>query len=140
MKRILGIMMVGLLAAGWGCSKDNGNELDTSRAQFSDGQSFWVMYTPNPDPIPVGEDFAMTVMVHDGADQTTLMPSCTIEVGAWMPSMGHGMPNPPTVTPNGDGTFAVSGMNFIMGGHWELTVDVTDAAATETATFNVMAE
>lgn len=140
MKRVLALALVGVLAAVAGCGKSGDVPMDTSREQFSENDSFWVMYNPDPDPIPVGDDFSMMVMVHDGADQSTLLTDATIDVSAWMPAMGHGMPNPPTVTANGDGTFMVSGMNFIMGGHWVIHIEVTDNGTTEMADFNVMAD
>jgi hypothetical protein len=110
-----------------------GTEADT------DGGTFHVTYSVTPDPIVVGEDFDVRVIVYDAADMSTMMSDATVDVDAWMPLHGHGMSVTPTITPNGDGTFVASGMQFSMTGHWEVTVEVTHGEVTEQVVFDIVA-
>ena len=104
----------------------------------SDGGSFFVEYTPNPDPIPVSDEFSLTIVVHDGADTETVLSSVdSVAIDADMPEHGHGMNVVPEVVDNGDGSFTASPFAFHMPGYWEIYVDVTVGDTTERATFSV---
>lgn len=115
-----------------------GTTTDYPREVATDGGTYWVTYTPNPDPIPMGEAFSMKVSVYSNANQTDLQEDVKIAADAWMPDHGHGMPTVPKVTPNGDGTFTVSNMTFSMNGYWQILVDVSRSGKpTEEAIFEV---
>ncbi len=116
----------------------HGCNLDT--AASSEGDSFYVTYAMIGDEVVVNDDFDLTVTVHDGADVTTLLADATVVVDAGMPAHGHGMNVVPTVTANGDGTFAVEGMRYHMPGHWEMVVTVTRGETVEDAIFDFMVE
>lgn len=45
----------------------------------------------------------------------------TITVKTLMPDHGHGSPKVPVLTPNGDGTFAMTDLFLFMGGVWEIS-------------------
>lgn len=107
------------------------------RDVVTDGGSYYVSYTPNPDPLPVQELFGLEVTVSSAQDHTDLIEDSSVKVDAWMPSMGHGMSVVPKVVANGDGTFTISNMEFSMTGDWEILVDVTRNGATEQAVFPV---
>lgn len=103
----------------------------------TDGGTWWVSYTPSPDPLPVQALFSLEVSVASSLDHTDLIEDSQIKVDAWMPSMGHGMNVVPKVVSHGDGTFTVSNMEFSMTGDWEILVDVTRQNVTEQAVFPV---
>lgn len=48
-------------------------------------------------------------------------PTETVTVTTLMPDHGHGSPKVPVLTPNGDGTSAVSDLFLFMGGVWEIS-------------------
>ena len=138
--------MIAALSLSSGCGdgdgdgNGSGSGSENANAAHSADESFWVMYTPDPDPIPGAENFSLTVMVHDGADKETMLASSSIEVDALMPAMNHGMATTPTVTAMGTGMFTVQNMNFPMGGAWEIYVDVTNEGTEERAKFDVVLE
>jgi len=57
-----------------------------------------------------------------------------VDVVPTMPSMGHGT-DPVFVTELGGGNYAGAGVNFLMGGVWQIDVVVTAGGTTDTATF-----
>ena len=60
----------------------------------------------------------------------------TIDGG--MPQHGHGLPTRPRVTRNlGDGTYAIEGVRFNMGGWWEFRVTMATDAGPDVVTFNL---
>ena len=111
---------------------------DYSAAAHSDGGSFYVVYASDPDPIPLSDEFSITLMVYDGADtDTMLMNVDAVATDADMPDHDHGMNVVPVVVDNGNGTFTASPFAFHMPGYWEINVDVTVGETTERATFSV---
>ena len=55
-----------------------------------------------------------------------------------MPRHGHGAPIDPVVTPGDPGTFTISMLKFIMGGYWELKLDLQPTTgAADRATFAI---
>ena len=48
----------------------------------------------------------------------------TVTVTPWMPGMGHGAFSATEVAEKGGGLYSVSNVVLIMGGHWELQVDI----------------
>jgi plastocyanin len=48
----------------------------------------------------------------------------TVTVTPWMPEMGHGAFSATEVAEKGGGLYSVSNVVLIMGGHWELQVDI----------------
>ena len=117
---------------------DMNGDMDFSSSQTSSDGAFFIMYTADPDPIPLDQNFNLTFMVHDGEDHNTILEDVeSLSLDATMPGHGHGMNTTPTVTKNENGTFAVEGMLFHMEGHWKVTVETTRSGTTEDTTFNV---
>ena len=111
---------------------------DYATSAHSDGGAFYVEYTPNPDPIPVSDEFSVTLTVYEGVDTEAVLSGVDrVAVDADMPEHGHGMNVVPEVADNGDGTFTASPFAFHMPGYWEIYVDVTVGDTTERATFSV---
>lgn len=116
-------------------SDDTGWTVET--AATSDGGSFYMMYSADPDPIPFNEPFQLIAMVHDGADHSHMYNDAQLVVNATMPEHGHGMNTEPTVTMDQTGMITVDGMLFHMRGWWQMDFVATRAEVSETATFYV---
>ena len=88
----------------------------TTQAQ-TDGGTWTVTYTPVPDPIVLSDNFSLLVTVSDSDD---LDATASLTINATMPAHNHGMNTEAVVTANGDGTFAVDGLQFHMSGRWRV--------------------
>jgi len=76
------------------------------------------------------------VTVVDGDGRAVDGASLTIDGG--MPQHGHGLPTRPRVTRSlGEGTYAIEGVRFNMGGWWEFKVAIAAAGGVDTVTFNL---
>ena len=62
------------------------------------------------------------LIVHDKAHKD--IEGAVLMVEPWMPEMGHGAFSAPEVTEKGGGLYTVENIVMIMGGHWELRVDI----------------
>ena len=118
---------------------DAGMNMDLSTTQTTAEGTYALSYTSYPTPLDVGAaSLTVTVTRTDGA---ALASDLTLAFDAAMPAHGHGMVGADiAVTDQGAGTFEVTGLDFVMPGHWELYLDVTAGGVTERATFNVMIE
>lgn len=135
--------LVAALAAGCsGAAVDSAPVADDTgwtveSAATSDGGSFYMMYSADPDPIPFNEPFQLVAMVHSGADHSEMYTDFTLTVNATMPAHGHGMNTVPTVTVDPSGMATVDGMLFHMRGWWQMDFVATRGDVTETSTFYV---
>jgi hypothetical protein len=108
-----------------------------ARVGVTDGGTFRLAYEPNPDPLAQGP-FSLTLTVLNAVDDSVAGDDVEVVADAWMPEHGHGMIGAtPSTTAQGEGVFVAEGMNFIMGGAWELLVDVVVDDVTESAIFAV---
>lgn len=137
------IAVMGVMAAmvgGVGCaSKGDGPapsgdhataaepKADAIRARQTSGGSYYVSYTPIPDPIPLNRVFSLDVRVWRDEAMTTPATDVAVSADAAMPHHHHGMNLVPRAERKGDGAFRVNGMLFHMPGYWEIYVDVRDA-------------
>lgn len=136
-------LSLAFVLVGCGGGQKPSDTADTGPANYgtdayTEGGTFYVMYAPTPDPIPVTDEFSIHVMVHAAADPSMmLMDIDSVSADADMPEHGHGMNVVPEVMNNGDGTFMASPFAFHMPGYWEISVGVTRGDTTEIATFSV---
>ncbi|MDP6933379.1 MAG: FixH family protein [Myxococcota bacterium] len=132
-----------LLLACFACSSgtkdssDTGPGYDLARSQATDGGSWTVGYTPDPDPIPAAENFSLTLTLDGEAGDDTASGPVVI-VDATMPEHEHGMTVVPEVSRQDDGSYLATPLKFHMTGHWEITAEVTHDDQTETAAFHVI--
>jgi hypothetical protein len=152
-KRINHFLFLTIFATAFviGCTPNNGDknggapqngETDLSRTQKTEGGTWEVSYTPDPDPFMSQMDFSLLVTVKR-VDGESLAADLTVVADAWMPEHGHGMlpeVNPTTTALSDEGAFRVDGMNLLMGGLWEIYIDVQAGEKEERATFNVQVE
>lgn len=134
-------MWIPLLFACTASTDDSATPGDTGWteevAATSDGGSYYLMYSADPDPIPFNEPFQLIAMVHDGADHDHMYNDAQLTVTATMPAHGHGMNTEPTVSMDEAGMITVDGMLFHMRGWWQMDFTATRAGVSETATFYV---
>ncbi len=136
MRRLLPLLVL------FACDPEVPGDTDTEspdperREAATDGDGYFVTWSPDPAPIPVGDEFTMTVSVYVGTSDETSCTSCAVSVDATMPGHMHGMNQVPVVTAQQDGTHLVEGMLFHMPGAWRVTVTVEDGDAEETAVFD----
>lgn len=60
-----------------------------------------------------------------------------VQVDGGMPSHGHGLPSRPKVKPLGDGRYLIEGVQFNMGGEWEMNLGIK-ASVVDLATLRFM--
>lgn len=128
--RVHRLWIVGALALACGDKTDSAVPADEdARSAITSGGSWTVRYTPDPDPVPGNEEFALDFLVEDDDGPAA---GTTMLLTADMPEHGHGMNQTPVLS-GADGSFRADGMLFHMTGEWRLTVDVTGEAGTESA-------
>ncbi len=91
---------------------------------------------PGVSPIPVGtiQSWIVAVTTADGKP----LDHAKLAIDGGMPQHGHGLPTEPKVTKAlGGGRYRVEGMKFNMSGWWTITLKVSSAAGTDSATFNL---
>lgn len=59
-----------------------------------------------------------------------------LTIASVMPDHGHGSPTVPTITANGDGTYAISGINLSMRGVWQVTLTIASSQMNDSASFD----
>ena len=95
--------------------------------------------TEGTPPIPSAE-IGLDTFVVAVTDAASGMPAA-VTLTAQRPTMprhGHGAPIDPVVTPGDPGTFTISMLKFIMGGYWELKLDLQPAmGAADRVTFSI---
>ena len=64
----------------------------------------------------------LDLIVHDKDDSDVV--NAVVTVTPWMPEMGHGVFEEPSVTEKGGGLYTVENILLIMSGHWELRVNI----------------
>ncbi len=111
-------------------------DLDLSLTRATEQGLYIGTLEPNSAPIPVGTIQSWTVAVTTQDGQPVEHASLTVDGG--MPQHGHGLPTEPKVTEElGGGRYRIEGMKFNMPGWWTITLEVSGAAGTDSATFNL---
>jgi len=90
-----------------------------------------------PDQPPTRGEVAIELLITDAA---TRAPSedCELTVVPWMPSMGHGIEDEPTIVSKGQGRYVVTDFALSMAGTWELRTTIAHCAdARATPAFQV---
>jgi hypothetical protein len=111
-------------------------DLDLSLTQATEHGLYIGTLEPGASPIPVGTIQTWTIAVTTPDGQPVEHADLSIDGG--MPQHGHGLPTEPQVTEElGGGRYRVEGMKFNMPGWWTITLSVSGAAGTDSATFNL---
>src|SRR6266542_4669350 len=75
----------------------------------SNSHTYYVVFNPSPNPIPLNQPFSVHVEVYQNANRTERAGNVTLSVDALMLEHNHGMNSEPTVKSNGGGSFDASG-------------------------------
>lgn len=106
-------------------------------AQETDDGAFYLMYSPDPYPIPFNEPFSTFWMVHDGEDHGLMYDDATLTLAVTMPGHGHGMNTEPQLTADEMGNIQADGFLFHMRGWWAIEATATRDGVTDSTTFYV---
>jgi hypothetical protein len=111
-------------------------DLDLSLMRATEQGIYVGTLEPSSTPIPVGTIQSWTVAVTTADGQPVEHAALSIDGG--MPQHGHGLPTEPKVTEElGGGRYRIEGMKFNMPGWWTITLEISGAAGTDSATFNL---
>lgn len=108
-----------------------------SPVEFSNGGTYSVRFSSDPDKIPLNKSFDLAVSVVR-ADGRPISPDAQLIVNANMPAHYHGMNTKPVTEKLPDGSWVVKGMLFHMPGHWKINYDIREGEATERAEADVI--
>jgi len=147
MRKLLPFLALGLLA---GCSGSGTPDAGPADSGFVDcasdprvtayspdlsvtdpaGDRQYVLVQSTPAPPSRGNDtWTVKVLSGSGAPLTNL----DLSAAAFMPDHGHGSSVVPSVTSNGDGTYAVAPLYFFMPGVWRVTLSDADGGSSATS-------
>lgn len=116
---------------------------DQTMSGESEGGDFYIVITPEPNPIPFQELFELDVQVYEDADRESPAEGVELDqLRAEMPAHDHGMNNEPTIEKTGEGEFLVEGMRFHMqgdgeDGHWVVEAVLNQNGTIDRAKFDV---
>jgi hypothetical protein len=96
-----------------------------------EGKGYVVVFKTMPDPITVGEHFALDFAVCPRAKGEAPR---SVRVDASMPEHRHGMNYRPVVTARSAGAYRADGLMFHMPGRWDLVFDIAGSGGTERLT------
>jgi hypothetical protein len=83
-----------------------------------------VRTSPQP-PARGTNDIELTIA---GTPDGGLLDGLTLGVKPWMPAMGHGTSIVPTVTPELNGKYLISGVDLFMPGLWQLRLTIAGSS------------
>ncbi len=109
----------------------------TTLTAMSSNGTFEARVTPQVDPIPLNEAFAVTLTLVDPATGEAFTDYDEVTIDARMPAHGHGMFRDPELVRGDDGVLRAEGFEFQMVGHWEIHVDVRRGPRIERAQMSV---
>lgn len=116
-------LFAGGLAACGDANDDTHHEGHTNDEMLvsADGH-FQAELTAMPTKSVVGDNMVHLELMNA---ENEPISGATIEVEAFMPMHGHGTPEAPTFSEDGDGLYTISNINYTMPGIWELRIDIT---------------
>ena len=65
---------------------------------------------------------AADIIIHDRNDKEVVGADITFT--PWMPEMGHGVFTAPGITERGGGLYRVEDVTLVMGGFWEMRIEI----------------
>jgi hypothetical protein len=100
---------------------DFAKHFEDSTLLFTEKEMFGVELVIPNERLSTGIN-EIDIIVHDIEHRD--IEGAAVTVTPWMPEMGHGAFSPNEVTEKGGGLYSVSNLIMVMGGHWELQVDI----------------
>ena len=102
-----------------------------AQARRIDAAQFQLAYRLLPDPVPVGQHFAIEIVLCPKGAAT--LPA-ELRVDATMPEHKHGMNYRPSVKAVSPGQYRAEGLMFHMPGRWELVFELRGSGAPQRLT------
>jgi hypothetical protein len=115
---------------------DGADTDDTGLEAVSDGGTYVGRVNGLSSGMKLGETASASLVIALASGGAA--DGITVEASFIHQGMGHGGPKAPTLTGGVAGAFAVADIVPSMAGTWELRLEVTGAAGTETITFEVI--
>lgn len=84
----------------------------------TDGGIYALELVATPEPFVAGELAALEITVTHAEER---VDDATLTLSPWMPDMGHGLSEDPTVESQGEGVYAAS-WTFPMSGDWDIAI------------------
>lgn len=132
---VIGTLVLALSMLARGNGKPPASEFGTGPRLSARG--VYVATLEGAETLKPRRMYTLQVKVDDVATGQAVSDA-TIAIDGGMPQHGHGLPTRPRVTKNlGGGKYEISGLRFNMGGWWELELNISSPAGTDTATFNL---
>ncbi len=91
--------------------------------------------TASPTPPAVGDVNTWTLKITDASGAAVTDATFSM-IKTWMPEHGHGSPLAVAATSNGDGTYAVTSLDFFMTGLWQVTFYATSGSTSDSGMFS----
>ena len=98
-----------------------------AQARRIDAAQVQLAYRLLPDPVPVGQHFAIEIVL---CPKGAAMLPAELRVDATMPEHKHGMNYQPSVKSLSPGQYRAEGLLFHMPGRWELVFELRDRSGT----------
>ena len=89
---------------------------------------YWLEVTHSPDPPVTGEHQLEVLLMN--ADKTAAVLDANISVEPYMPAMGHGIGEQPSVVNIGEGVYTID-FSYSMPGEWELRLVIVSILGTD---------
>ena len=121
------LVFAAIPAAAQTCELTGGQKTESGR--------YVVAYRTKPEPVRIGQHFAMDFVVCPKAG--AVVPE-NVRVDGFMPDHAHGMNYRAVVKPAGNGRYEASGMMFHMPGKWDFIFEVRGGGKTDRITHSVM--
>lgn len=136
MKKFLLFILVSLLpASGFAASEHEGTftqHYPGSIFKVSENGLYSVEMLIPAKKLKIGVN-AVDIIIHDTKDDDVL--GAKITVTPWMPEMGHGVSEQPTVMERGGGLYSIDNILVTMAGIWDLRVKVHKDGIEDSAIF-----
>ena len=102
-------------------------------SQVSGKGAFVLEMVPGGDGLAIGPN-SVDIVLRDRAGKE--IEGAQMTVTPWMPNMGHGVWEKPLVQERGGGRYRVENIVLIMGGLWELKLDVKSGERADSCVFS----
>ena len=89
----------------------------------------------SPTPPAVGDVNTWTLKITDATGAPVTDATFSM-IKTWMPEHGHGSPLAVAAASNGDGTYAVTSLDFFMTGLWQVTFYATSGSTSDSGMFS----
>jgi len=112
---------------------DFAKHFEDSALKFTEKGLFGVEMVIPDERLTIGIN-ELDLIVHDKNHRD--IEGAVVTLTPWMPEMGHGAFSAPEVAEKGGGLYSVGNIVMIMGGHWELRIDIKNGNQEDRVVFD----